>query len=85
MVLLPKGKLKYIVILLVEVIWKMIITIIHIRLRTAISLHDALHCFSQIRGAVTATLEAKLAQFMAVIFHEPLFQVLLGVNKAYES
>ena len=42
-ILLPKGKGEYRGIGLVEVIWKMITTIIHNRLWTAIYLHDALH------------------------------------------
>ena len=37
------------------------------------------------RGIGTATLEAKLAQHLAVLAHEPLFQVLLEIPKAYDS
>ena len=45
MILLPKEKDKYRVIVFVEVIWKMITTIINNRLRTTISLQDALNGF----------------------------------------
>ena len=85
MILLPKGKADYRVIGLVEVICKIITTIINTRLGTAISLHDALHGFRQGRVSVTTTLEANLAQQMALICHEPLFQVFPDVNKAYDS
>ena len=70
---------------LVEVIWKMITTIINNLLRTVIFLCDALHGFVQGRGAVKATLEAKLAQHLAVIFHEQLFHLFLYVKESYES
>ena len=60
MILLPKEKDKYRVIVFVEVIWKMITTIINNRLRTSISLHDHLHRSRQGRGTETAMLEAKL-------------------------
>ena len=63
----------------------MITTIINNRLRISISLHDNLHRFRQGRGTGTATLEAKLVQHLAGIFHKPLFQVLLDANKVYES
>ena len=37
------------------------------------------------RGTGTATLEAKLAQQLAGLAHELLFQVILDVRKAYDS
>ena len=61
----------------------MINTIINNRLRTAISLHGALHGFIQGKGMGTAMTEAKLAQQLPGIFHEPFLQVLLDVKKAY--
>ena len=67
---------------LVGVILKMIITSINTRLKVVISIHGFLHGFRQCRGMGTATLEAKLAQYLAVICYEPLFQVLLDVKKA---
>ena len=50
----------------------MINTIINTRLRTAISLHGALHGFIQGKGMGTAMTEAKLAQQLPGIFHEPI-------------
>ena len=84
MILLPKRNGEYRGIGLVEVIWKIITTIINSRLRTAISLHDALHGFRKVSGLGTATVETKLAQQLSVICHEPLFQVFLNVKKAYD-
>ena len=37
------------------------------------------------RGMGGATLEAKLAQQLAGLAHEPLFQMFLDVRKVYES
>ena len=70
---------------LVEVIWKMINTIINSRLRTAILFHVSLHGFSQGRGVGMATVEDKLAQQLAGICHKTLFQVFLNVKKSYNS
>ena len=47
-----------------------------------ITLHDALQGLRQMRG--TATMEANLAQKLEGIVHEPLFQVIIDVQKAYD-
>ena len=47
---------------LVEVIWKMINTIINSRLRTAILFHVSLHGFSQGRGVGMETVEVTVDQ-----------------------
>ena len=62
MILLPKGKGEYRGISLVEVIWKMISTIINIRLRMFILIHDSLHGSRQGRRADMVTVEDKLSQ-----------------------
>ena len=36
-------------------------------------------------GAGTSTLEANMAQYLAGIVHEPLFQFFLDVRKSYDS
>ena len=69
MILLPKGKGEYRGIGLVEVICKMITTMINNRLRMDISLHDVLHAFRHGRGAFIAMLEVKLVQHLLGIFH----------------
>ena len=47
MVLVPKGKKEYRGIGLVEVTWKVVAAILHRRLTTAITYHDALHGFRE--------------------------------------
>ena len=49
-------------------------------------LHDTLHGSREGRGTGTATsiMETKLEQQLAGLAHEPLFQVFLGVRKAYD-
>ena len=61
-VLIRKVKKEYRGIGLVEVTWKVAAAILHCRLTTAITYHDALHGFRVGRGTGTATLEAKLLQ-----------------------
>ena len=60
----------------------MITTTINNRLSMAISIHDALHRFGQVRGTGMATLEDKLAQQLAGIYQDPLFQIFMDMNKA---
>ena len=55
-VLIPKRKEEYIGIGLVEVTWKVVAAILHCRLTTAITYHDALHGLQAGRGTGTATL-----------------------------
>ena len=85
MALIPNTGENYRGIGLVEVIWKVCVSITNNRLRAAITLHGKLHDFRQGRGTVTATMEAKLAQKLAGLYHGPPFQVLLDVRKAYDS
>ena len=54
-------------------------------LKRIVIIHGELHWFREGRGIGTATLEANLAQQQDVLAHEPLFQVLLDVHKAYDS
>ena len=67
MVLISKGKTEYRGIGLVEVMWKVVAAILHRRLTTAITYHDALHGFRAVRGTGTATLEANLLQQLAAM------------------
>ena len=85
MVLIPKSEHYYRGIGLVEVIWKFCVLIVNNIIRNSVTLHDTLHRFRQGRGVETATLEAKMAQKLAGIFHEPLFQVFIYVRKSYDS
>ena len=66
---------------LVEVVWKICVSIVKNRLRITIILHDALHGFRRRRGIETASMEKKLEQKLAGIVHEPLFQVSIDAQK----
>ena len=79
-VIILKGVGEYRRIGLVESICKIYASIMNNRLQVAITFHNALHDFRQGRGAGTATMEAKLAQKIAGLVHEPLFQVFLYVQ-----
>ena len=85
MVPIPKGKGEYRGIGLVGTIFKVCTSIVNSCLQSSIVLHDVLHGFRQGRGTRTAIMEEKLEQQLSGIVHEPLFQVLLGVRKAYHS
>ena len=75
-VLIPKEKREFRGIGLVEVTWKVVAVILHRRLTTGITFHDALHGFQESRGTGKATLEAKLLQQLAVMREEVLYLIL---------
>ena len=81
-VLIRKVKKEYRGIGLVEVTWKVVSAILHCRLTTAITYHDALHGFWAGRGTGTATLEAKLLHQLAAMREEVLYVILLDLSKA---
>ena len=66
-VLILKWKKEYRGIWLVEVMWKVMAAILHCRLTTAITYHDALHGLRAGRGTGTVTLEAKLLHQLAAM------------------
>ena len=68
-----------------EVVWKVCATVVNCWLNRSVTLHDALHGFRAGRSTGTVTLEAKLAQHLTGIAHEPLLQVFLDVREAYNS
>ena len=70
---------------LVEVIWKVCISIINIRLQKNITPYDALHGLRHGKGTGKASMEEKLTQQLTVIVHEPLLQVFINMPKSYES
>ena len=82
---LPKYGGGYQVIGLVEVVWKVYATVLNFSLNRSVILYDVLHGFRLGRGIGTETLEAKLAQDLAGLAHEPLLQVFLDVCKVYKS
>jgi len=85
LVLLPKDSGGFRGIGLLEIIWKLISSIIDVRLKTSIEFHDCLHGFLAKRGTGTATIEAKLMQQLAAMDQVPLFEVFLDLKKAYDT
>ena len=87
MVLIPKGRGGggYRVICLVEVLWKFFAVVVNCWIKSSVMLNNTIHGFRTGRGTGTATLEAKLAQNLAGLAHKLLLQVLLYVQKAYDS
>ena len=64
--------------------WKVVAAILHRRLTTAITYHNALHGFRSGRGTGTATLEAKLLQKLAAMREEVLYVILMDLTNAYD-
>ena len=67
MVVVPKGKKDYRGIGLLEVMWKVVASILNLRLTASITYHDFLHGFRAGRDTGTATFEAKLLQHLAAL------------------
>ena len=84
MVFLPKGRGEYRWIGLLKVVWKVCATAVNCWLKRSVTLHDALHGLQAKRVTGMSTLEAKLAQQLAGLAHETMFQVFLDVQKAYD-
>ena len=83
MVLIPKGRGKYLGIGIVEVVWKVCATVLNFLIKWIITLHDALHGFRAGGGGTgTATLEEKLAHQLLGISHKPMLLVFLDMQKA---
>ena len=86
LVLIPKAQSdKFRGIALLEAIYKLCSSIIHVRLQNAIEFHPGLHGFRMQRGTDTAILEAKLQMQLAAREGDPLFQVFLDLTKAYDT
>ena len=63
----------------------MSLVVVNCCLKRSVVLHDTLHGFREGRGAGTDTLEANLAQQLAGLAQNPLFQFFLDLYKAYDS
>ena len=59
--------------------------VVNFRLKRGMILHDALNGFRVGEGMGTATLEAKLVQYLIGLAQKPLFQAFLDVRKVYSS
>ena len=85
MEIVQKGKGKYMGIELVEILWKVCAVVINCWLKRSVMLHNTIHVFRTGRGTGTETLESNMAQQLMELAHEPLFQVILNLRKAYNS
>jgi hypothetical protein len=85
MVLLPKPDGSSRGIGLLEVLWKLLMSITDGRLKAAISFHDALHGFRLGRGNMSTIIEAKIFQQLAVIQQVPVFKIFIDLKKAYDT
>jgi hypothetical protein len=87
LVLLPKPDGDFRGIALLEVIYKLISSIINRRLAKALNnkFHDAIHGFREGRGTGTATIEAKLLMQLAARSNKPLHMVFMDLKKAYDT
>jgi len=86
LVLIPKAKPgKVHGISLLESVWKLITTIIHLRLTKHIPFLKALHGFVANRGCSTAGIEAKLSMQYMFRIGQPYYQLFLDVSKAYDA
>ena len=85
MAITPKWKREYRGIGLVDILWKVCAVVINCWLKSSGVLHKTLHGFKTWRGTGTATLESNMSQQLMELAHEPLFQVILNLRKAYNS
>jgi Reverse transcriptase (RNA-dependent DNA polymerase) len=86
-ILIPKGAGSNEVrgIGLLEVVWKLLTTIMNSRIIKSVEYHDAHHGFRANRGTGTATLEAKLRMQLAMVEGKNLFQIFIDFSKAYDT
>ena len=85
MVLIPKGNTDTQGIGLLEMLWKVVESIIDTHLWSSIQFHNVLHRFRAGWGKRTATIEIKIAQELASVDQYPLFLRFLDLRKAYDT
>ena len=68
-----------------EVMWKVVVSILNLRFTASITYHDFFHGLWEGRGTGTATLKAKLIQQIAALREEVLYMILLELHKAYNA
>ena len=86
MVLIPKDKPgEYRGIALLEIIAKLISSIINRRISSKVIFDDALHGFRAHRGTATGILEAKLQSQLSCRQSVPYYIIFLDLKKAYDT
>jgi len=86
LVLIPKDKPgEFRGIALLEILYKLVSSIINRRIASKVKFDDAIHGFRAERGTDTAIMEAKLLTQLCCRTDEPLFMVFLDLKKAYDT
>ena len=86
LILIPKsnpGEFRGIALL--EIIYKLVSSLINSRIQSAVTLDDALHGFRPHRGTGTAIMETKLLMQLHCRLDRPLFMVFIDLKKAYDT
>jgi exonuclease III len=85
-VLIPKAKAgEFRGIALLEIIYKLVSSIINSRIQAGVTFHDAIHGFRPGRGTSTAIMEAKLLAQVHCRSDDPLYMVFIDLKKAYDT
>ena len=86
LVLIPKAEQgQFRGIALLDIVYKVMSSIINRRMMDKIKLHDALHVSCRGRGTGTAIMEAKLLAQLRCRIDEPLYMVFIDLKKAFYS
>ena len=67
LVLIPKGIADTRGVGLIEVMWKVVYSIVDTRINTIVTFHDVLYGFCACRGTGTDIIEINMAQYLASI------------------
>ena len=83
--MIPKGKRDFRGIGLVEVLWKVVASLLNRRLMSAIKYQNELHGFRAGRGTGNAALEDKNIQQLMDMREAVLFKVFLDLQNPYNA
>ena len=84
-ILIYNGRMEYYVIGLLELVWKVVVVILNLRLTAFIAYQDFLHILQAGHGLGTTTLKAKLFQQLEAMRVEVLHGIFLDLHKAYDT
>ena len=76
-----KGQRRYPVVSILEVVWKVVGTVIYTRILKVVQFHNVLHGFHKGGGTGTKITELKLAKELASVDQDPLLLVLIDLRK----
>ena len=84
-ILIYNGRMEYYVIGLLELVWKVVVAILNLRLTASIAYQYFLHILQAGHGLGTTTLKAKLFQKLEAMRVEVLHVIFLDLHKAYDT